>query len=167
MEASRGLFICKGETKDIYPLTVDGLPYLHDMKGVGENVSGEIYKVDDLRLLDQLEGHPMFYRRSLIDIKIDSNSLRLAEWIEEEAIRRRDDTEFLSNWRGEPMLQEDLWYHFDHYLFEKDITLPESQDEVLPCWAYFIQNSSLQTLDDFEGVKMHKSFHEAREYQNQ
>ena len=65
------------------------------------------------------------------------------------------------------MLQEDLEYYFDHHLFENDITLPEIKDAVLPCWAYFIQNSSLKTPEDFEGVTMHKSFHEARKSQYQ
>jgi len=59
-------------TKDQYPLEVDGLPYLHEEKGVGHNVELEIYDVDFecLQRLDQLEGHPNFYKRKVIPVQM-------------------------------------------------------------------------------------------------
>ena len=65
-------FVGTGKTKDQYPLEVDGLPYLHDDQGVGENVTLELYDVnpDTLRRLDMLEGHPQFYKRRVIPVSM-------------------------------------------------------------------------------------------------
>ena len=65
-------FVGTGKTKSEYPLEVEGLPYLHDKEGVGENVTLELYDVnpDTLRRLDMLEGHPTFYKRRVIPVSM-------------------------------------------------------------------------------------------------
>lgn len=65
-------FVGTGKTKSEYPLEVEGLPYLHDKEGVGENVTLELYDVnpDTLRRLDMLEGHPNFYKRRVIPVSM-------------------------------------------------------------------------------------------------
>ena len=80
LEDSR--FVGKGRTKDKYPLVVDGLPYLIEKKGKGYNVDVEVFKVDDdtLRRLDALEGHPTWYRRKQIDIKLTTGAV-VSAWI--------------------------------------------------------------------------------------
>jgi len=62
----------KGETTDKYPLILEGLPYLIDAKGEGHNVEVDVFKVSDskLRDLDALEGHPNWYCRKQIPIKV-------------------------------------------------------------------------------------------------
>jgi len=62
-----------GRTKDLYPLEVSGLPYLHDEQHEGHQVEVEVYDVDDTTLewLDSLEGHPNFYRRKQIPISME------------------------------------------------------------------------------------------------
>ncbi|XP_077520428.1 troponin C-akin-1 protein-like [Amblyomma americanum] len=48
------------------------IPCLLPYEGVGYEVSGEVYEVDDrmLELLDRLESHPDFYVRSLEDVEL-------------------------------------------------------------------------------------------------
>jgi gamma-glutamylaminecyclotransferase len=80
LEDSR--YIGKGKTYDKYPLVVEGLPYLMEKKGKGHNVEVEVYMVDDSTLmrLDQLEGHPNWYRRKQIPIKLSGGRVVQA-WI--------------------------------------------------------------------------------------
>lgn len=65
-------FVGSGSTLDKYPLVINGLPYLIDKKGIGHNVEVDVFKVDDNELaqLDRLEGHPTWYQRRQIDIKV-------------------------------------------------------------------------------------------------
>ena len=68
-------YIGKGKTKSKYPLVVKGLPYLIEEEGVGHNVDVEVYRVDDdtLRRLDALEGHPHWYERKQIEVKLTTD----------------------------------------------------------------------------------------------
>ena len=74
-------FIGKGETKDKYPLVINGLPYLIEDKGNGHNVEVDVFKVSGgvLGHLDRLEGHPNWYRRKQIDIEMKGKVLKC--WI--------------------------------------------------------------------------------------
>lgn len=69
--------IGRGKTQDKYPLIVEGLPYLVNKKGVGYNVEVDVFSVSDMQLgrLDQLEGHPRWYKRVQIPIKVDNRVL--------------------------------------------------------------------------------------------
>lgn len=74
-----GEFVCEGMTATPFPLVEQGLPFLLFRPGHGHRVEGEIYRVDNLRgwkRLDQLEGHPDFYRRRLIDIESTDGEIR-------------------------------------------------------------------------------------------
>jgi gamma-glutamylaminecyclotransferase len=75
-------FVGMGSTRDKYPLHVKGLPYLFERKGEGNNVEVEVYSVDNATLasLDQLEGHPSFYKRKLIDISMSDWTTQKA-WV--------------------------------------------------------------------------------------
>jgi len=75
-------FIGKGKTKDKYPLIIKGLPYLIEEKGSGYNVEVEVFKVDDDTFadLDALEGHPRWYKRKQVPIKL-ADGRELTCWI--------------------------------------------------------------------------------------
>lgn len=66
-----------GKTKDKYPLVIKGLPYLIEEIGKGYNVEVDVFKVSDpvLANLDRLEGHPTWYRRKQIPIKVNGKEL--------------------------------------------------------------------------------------------
>ena len=74
-------YVGKGETKDKYPLIIQGLPYLIEKRGVGHNVEVDVFKVSSgvLAQLDRLEGHPNWYRRKQIDIVTKGKVLKC--WI--------------------------------------------------------------------------------------
>lgn len=83
MQRAGGEFVCHGATVEHYPLVVDGLPYLLDAPGQGHPVEGEIYRVDSAegwRVLDRLEGHPVFYERRVADIAGEDGET-YAAWI--------------------------------------------------------------------------------------
>jgi gamma-glutamylaminecyclotransferase len=69
--------IGKGHTLDKYPLIVKGLPYLIDEVDNGHNVEVDIFAVSDTKLaeLDRLEGHPNWYERKQIKIKMKGKVL--------------------------------------------------------------------------------------------
>lgn len=68
MENINSKFISDGVTREKYPFYIDALPKLIEDAGIGYNIKGEIYEVDDkgLSYLDKFEGHPHLYYRSKI-----------------------------------------------------------------------------------------------------
>lgn len=58
-------------TDNNYALFVSGLPYMVKRAG-SKGVKGEVYDVDavTLKYIDQLEGHPDFYRRTKITVTL-------------------------------------------------------------------------------------------------
>ena len=70
-------FVGAGVTQDKYPLVISGLPYLLSNKGTGHNVEVDVFKVSDSDFdsLDQLEGHPIWYRRQETPITMDDGSV--------------------------------------------------------------------------------------------
>jgi gamma-glutamylaminecyclotransferase len=70
-------YLGAGQTKDRYPLIVDGLPYLIEKKGIGYNVDVDVFKVNSetLEELDRLEGHPRWYVRKQIQIQMKKRVL--------------------------------------------------------------------------------------------
>ena len=66
----KAVFKGRCQTREQYPLVVNGLPYLLDMPTVGKHVLGELYEVNGpcRDQLDQLESHPKFYKRRLTDV---------------------------------------------------------------------------------------------------
>jgi gamma-glutamylcyclotransferase (GGCT)/AIG2-like uncharacterized protein YtfP len=72
-QLSEARFIGTGETVSHFTLRVDNLlPYL-DASNPLYPVRGEVYEVDSsgLRAIDHLEGHPRWYRRRVISIRLD------------------------------------------------------------------------------------------------
>lgn len=69
-------YVGSGTTKDKYPLLVKGLPYLIDECGKGHKVKVDVFKVTDsvMRDLDQLEGHPDWYRRKKVPIVLNKKT---------------------------------------------------------------------------------------------
>lgn len=70
---SDSTFVGSGVTSDKYPLVVPSmLPYLLNKKGEGHHVEVDVFKVSGsvLKDLDRLEGHPNFYTRKKINIKL-------------------------------------------------------------------------------------------------
>ena len=65
-------FICKATTKKKYPMvnTEEDFPYLLNKQGIGCNIQGEVYRIDDdiLAMLDILEGYPEHYTREMIQV---------------------------------------------------------------------------------------------------
>lgn len=54
-----------------FPLVVSGLPYLLPRPAHGQHVKGEVYEIsrNARDILDQIEGHPVAYRRSPIWVR--------------------------------------------------------------------------------------------------
>ncbi|XP_037045979.1 putative gamma-glutamylcyclotransferase CG2811 isoform X2 [Bradysia coprophila] len=72
---SNGLakFLAQGKTKDLFPLVIAtpyNVPFLLNNPGIGLNIKGEIYDIDERMLgqLDILEDYPRLYDRQIQDI---------------------------------------------------------------------------------------------------
>lgn len=66
-------FLSNGKTMDRYPLVIGtryNIPFILNMPGIGYEIDGEIYEIDEhmLKKLDELEGHPIYYLRQQINI---------------------------------------------------------------------------------------------------
>lgn len=79
---TKSTYVGKGVTKDKYPLIIEGLPYVVNRKGIGHNVAVDVFKVSDDKLtdLDRLEGHPNWYQRIQIPIKMANGNV-LVCWL--------------------------------------------------------------------------------------
>jgi len=71
------VYVGGGDTKDKYPLVISGLPYLVNKVGIGYNVEVDVFMVDEhgLKMLDRLEGHPIWYKREIIPIRMYDNTI--------------------------------------------------------------------------------------------
>jgi gamma-glutamylaminecyclotransferase len=69
---SSSRYVDSGRTLNKYPLIIKGLPYLLDDVSKGHNVEVDIFAVSEstLEKLDRLEGHPNWYRRKKIPIRV-------------------------------------------------------------------------------------------------
>ena len=69
---SKAKYVASGKTLDKYPLLIKGLPYLIDEAHRGHNVEVDVFAVSDTQLqdLDRLEGHPNWYQRRQVPIKV-------------------------------------------------------------------------------------------------
>tara|TARA_R110002012_G_scaffold218587_2_gene389923 strand:- start:17504 stop:18664 length:1161 start_codon:yes stop_codon:yes gene_type:complete len=70
-------YVGGGVTQDKYPLLIEGLPYMVNKKGVGHNVEVDVFKVSNTKLanLDTLEGHPRWYKREVVPVKLKSGKI--------------------------------------------------------------------------------------------
>ncbi len=72
IEHTKAQLICNAQTTEIYPMfdIGDGFPYLQDNPGIGLNVQGEIYEVQEEfeEFLDYFEGVPTLYKKGTIDL---------------------------------------------------------------------------------------------------
>ena len=76
-------FLGTARTKEKFALYSDGLPFLIMTESISE-IHGELYQVDDLTLqiLDDLEGHPDWYRREQVEICLDDgNHSVMKAWV--------------------------------------------------------------------------------------
>lgn len=68
-------YIGKCKTKEPYlmELTSDPFPYLLDSKGSGDQVYGELYELDDIKVesLDVFEGVPSLYTRGSLEVEME------------------------------------------------------------------------------------------------
>uniref|UniRef100_UPI00398F110E gamma-glutamylaminecyclotransferase-like isoform X2 n=1 Tax=Pristiophorus japonicus TaxID=55135 RepID=UPI00398F110E len=71
----KGTYWGKGCTDEKYPLVIAGnynIPFLLNVPGTGQEVTGEIYLVDDqlLKFLDEFESCPELYQRRPVRVRI-------------------------------------------------------------------------------------------------
>jgi gamma-glutamylaminecyclotransferase len=66
---SESFFVGKAETIGEYSLYASGIPYVYPDKPTSK-IKGELWEVTPQQLprIDQLEGHPRWYNRQLIDV---------------------------------------------------------------------------------------------------
>ena len=76
------IYVDAGETVDKYPLVIEGLPYMVNKKGLGQNVEVDVFMISDeeLERIDRLESHPNWYKREEVDVQtIDGDIVKA--WI--------------------------------------------------------------------------------------
>jgi|WetSurMetagenome_2_1015567.scaffolds.fasta_scaffold1253785_1 gamma-glutamylaminecyclotransferase len=74
-------FIGMAQTKIRYALYAYGIPFLSRSSAISQ-VTGEVYSVDQVTLirLDQLEGHPDFYKREIAEVVLQDGT-ELKAWV--------------------------------------------------------------------------------------
>ncbi|XP_046810842.1 putative gamma-glutamylcyclotransferase CG2811 isoform X2 [Lucilia cuprina] len=71
-------FVGEGTTVERLPLVIGtryNIPFLLDKRGLGHNIKGEIYEVDEKMFtnLDILEDYPVYYDREIQTITLNNN----------------------------------------------------------------------------------------------
>lgn len=66
-------FVCSARTDTSFPLLIGtrfNIPFLLNVPGVGHEISGEIYEIDEkmLHSLDELEDYPKLYDRNVFNV---------------------------------------------------------------------------------------------------
>ena len=74
-------FLGPGMTLEKYSLYVSGIPYVFKGESVS-HIYGELYKVDKLtlKIIDRLEGHPVWYRREEVEV-ITEKEVNVTAWL--------------------------------------------------------------------------------------
>jgi gamma-glutamylaminecyclotransferase len=75
-------YVDSAVTIDKYPLVIDGLPYMVEEKGVGQQVEVDVFMVSDSELaeVDRLESHPNWYQRKQVDVQTIDGDI-ISVWI--------------------------------------------------------------------------------------
>lgn len=68
--------VCHGKTSELFPLIIAtryNSPYVLKAPGIGHQINGEIYSIDEkmLQILDKLEDHPNLFERQQTQIRAD------------------------------------------------------------------------------------------------
>ena len=116
-------YIGKGKTLNKYPLLIKGLPYLIDEVDKGHNVEVDVFGVSDARLkeLDRLEGHPNWYCRRQIPIKVNNRTITC--WVYFNLRERVTDDSVLHKKYTQDYKPFKKWWDYD---------LPEKQEKPKP-----------------------------------
>lgn len=68
-------FIGKGKTGNKYPMVCEGIPYVYNEPGTGHHIHVEVYDITDPTValdVDNLENHPDWYKRTIVNIQLDT-----------------------------------------------------------------------------------------------
>lgn len=73
IEKGSAKFMGHGKTTECYPMIIGtryNIPFVLNATGVGHQINGEIYSIDEkmLQFLDKMESHPILYERQQIKI---------------------------------------------------------------------------------------------------
>ena len=112
--------IGRGKTEDKYPLIVEGLPYLLNNKGVGHNVEVDVFKVSDMQLknVDALEGHPRWYKRIQVPIKLKNSTLNC--WIYFNPKELDDKSEMIETYVQQRQISRPLTFSDDELGYDEN-----------------------------------------------
>lgn len=150
-------YVGAGVTEDKYPLVIDGLPYLVEQRGKGHNVDVDVFGVTDatLKRLDALEGHPNWYYRKQIIIKVKGK--RVPCWIYFNPKRVSEDTILHKSYKQESKHSGYGKSYYDYDLFESDMPVgfvyDKKSTESKPIQRQLFLDNFLDEEDEFDVLK--------------
>lgn len=117
-------FVGHGVTADKYPLVVSGLPYLCEDKGVGHNVKVDVFRVSDdvLSQLDRLEGHPTWYKRSVIPVQVGNKTRECWVYFRQNFSHKGHELHEEYSYKPQVSTKNDSWFESDWWLTERKKT---------------------------------------------
>lgn len=109
-------FIGSGKTFDKYRMTSSGIPFLLQGKNAkgANNVRVEVYSVSEYQLksIDRLEGHPTWYKREKIGVRLDNGIIIGAETYIINDVARHDDGKYYADFAD---VRKPTTYSFSTY----------------------------------------------------
>lgn len=135
-------YIGRGQTKDKYPLIIRGLPYMIDDINKGHNVEVDVFAVSDSKLkdLDRLEGHPNWYRRKQIPIKLGDKIITC--WIYFNIKETIDDNSLLHKKYTQEYKPTKMWWDYERF---------ETQPKKVDRYPYeFEEFAGVDDIDEFD-----------------
>lgn len=130
---SSATFVGSGKTFDKYRMTGAGIPFLLQGKNVkgSNNVRVEVYSVNEwsLKSIDRLEGHPTWYKREKIGIRLDNGLIIGAETYIINDVSRHDDGKYYADFAD---MREPTQYKFSTYTYPSSkVTLFDDVQETI------------------------------------
>jgi gamma-glutamylcyclotransferase (GGCT)/AIG2-like uncharacterized protein YtfP len=140
----------KGKTQDKYPLLIEGLPYLIDKKGVGHNVSVDVFKITDstLKKIDGLEGHPNWYKRKQITIMVGKKEVLCWVYFNPKTIHSHS----VMHQSYEQVITPKKTYGFETYPLVPSAPIEKDKSLLDECTQYTFWEDK---WDDFDTIKTH------------
>lgn len=113
-------FIGKAKTNEKGWLYINTIPFLNFMED-GEYISGELYQVDEktLDMIDDLEGHPVFYKREKTMVTLEYNNMIYEAWIYVWPEEIKDLEEKQSDYKNAKFLNRYLVFMDNDYVYEE------------------------------------------------
>lgn len=144
-------FVGSGKTFDRYRMTASGVPFLLQGPNAdgAKHVTIEVYSVNEwqLKSLDRLEGHPTWYKREKIGIRLDNGIVIGAEVYIINDVSRHDDGKYYADFAD---VRPPVYKYNSFQYGTSNVTLFSDAEETIDLDDDFDDEDSIENVMTFD-----------------